>query len=54
MMPAFAQLTKEEMRVQVEKLKKELDVDPTWTSDPKTLAHKYLNKVLDKISEYAR
>ena len=25
-----------------------------YTSDPKGLAHKYLNKVLDKIEEYAR
>jgi len=25
-----------------------------YTSDPKGLAHKYLNKILDKIEEYAR
>jgi hypothetical protein len=48
-------LTKEEMRVQVEKLKTELyNENINWTSDPKAIAHKYLNKVLDKIAEYAR
>lgn len=48
-------LTKEEMRVQVEKLKTELYKEHIdWTTDSKSLAHKYLNKVLDKISEYAR
>lgn len=47
-------LTKDEMRVQLEKLKTELYKEEiTWTSDPKALAHKYLNKVLDKICEYS-
>jgi hypothetical protein len=48
------QLTKDEMRVQVLKLKKDLDNE--WMNktgyDPKWLAHHYLNKVLDKIEEY--
>ena len=46
------QLTKDEMRVQVEKLKTELYNEKTY--DGKDLAHKYLNKVLDKIAEYYR
>jgi hypothetical protein len=44
------QITKEEIKVQVEKLKTELHNDNTHES--KDLAHKYLNKVLDKIAEY--
>ena len=44
------QITKEEIKVQVEKLKTELYNDQI--SEGKDLAHKYLNKVLDKIAEY--
>ena len=44
------QLTKDEIKVQVEKLKTELYNEKTY--EPKDLAHKYLNKVLDKIAEY--
>jgi hypothetical protein len=44
------QITKDEIKVQVEKLKTELYNEQT--SEGKTLAHKYLNKVLDKIAEY--
>ena len=43
-------ITKEEIKVQVEKLKTELYNEQTY--DGKYLAHKYLNRVLDKISEY--
>jgi CRISPR/Cas system CSM-associated protein Csm2 small subunit len=43
-------ITKEEIKVQVEKLKTELYNEQTY--DGKQLAHKYLNKVLDKIAEY--
>ncbi len=47
------QLTKDIINTEVLKLKNELDKENTsWTSDPKGLAHKYLNRVLDKISEY--
>ncbi len=47
------QLTKDEMRYQVLKLKKELCEEHIgYTSDPKALADQYLNKVLDKIDEY--
>jgi hypothetical protein len=44
------QITKDEIKVQVEKLKTELYNEQTLES--KYLAHKYLNKVLDKIFEY--
>ena len=44
------QLTKDEIKWYVEKLKTELYHEKT--SESKYLAHKYLNKVLDKIGEY--
>ena len=44
------QLTKDEMKCQVLKLKTELHNEQT--SGSKDLAHKYLNKVLDKIAQY--
>jgi hypothetical protein len=44
------QITRDEIKVQVEKLKTELYNEQT--SESKNLAHKYLNKVLDKIAEY--
>ena len=44
------QITKDEIKVQVEKLKTELYNEKTYGG--KDLAHKYLNRILDKISEY--
>ena len=44
------QITKDEIKVKVEKLKTELYNEQTYGG--KDLAHKYLNRVLDKISEY--
>jgi hypothetical protein len=44
------QITKDEIKVRVEKLKTELYNERI--SEGKDLAHKYLNRVLDKISEY--
>jgi hypothetical protein len=44
------QITKDEIKVSVEKLKTELYNEQTY--EGKDLAHKYLNKVLDKIAEY--
>ena len=44
------QITTNEIKVQIEKLKTELYNEQTL--DSKDLAHKYLNKVLDKIAEY--
>lgn len=47
------QLTKEEMKCYVQKLKKQLYEEQIgYTSDPKGLANKYLNNVLDRIEEY--
>jgi len=49
------ELSKEEIRCHVEKLKEQLYKEQIgYTSDPKGLAHKYLNQVLDKIQEYYR
>lgn len=47
------QITKDEIKCFIEKLKKELHEDQTYyCSDPKTLASKYLDKVLEKITQY--
>jgi hypothetical protein len=46
------QLTKEIIKNEVLKIKEELSRDSYWTSDPRGLVQKYLNKVLDKIDEY--
>ena len=44
------QITKDEIKVSVEKLQTELYNERTY--EGKDLAYKYLNRVLDKISEY--
>jgi hypothetical protein len=45
------QLTKDELKIRILKLKTILDRDqPSW--DSRGLAHKYLNEVLDIIDEY--
>lgn len=46
------QLTKDEFKVRVLKLKATLQHDPRWYSNQKDLANKYLNEVLDMIDEY--
>jgi hypothetical protein len=47
-------LTKEEIKHWVLRFKRELSEDPMYySSDPKNIADKYLNRVLDKIDEYA-
>ena len=49
------QLTRDEMKYQVLKLKEKLQNEQiTYTSDPKALADQYLNMVLDKINQYSR
>jgi hypothetical protein len=49
------QITKEEMKYQVLKLKQRLHNEQIgYTSDPKALADQYLNMILDKIGEYTR
>ena len=45
------QLTKEELKVHILKLKSQIDSDEGYPGE-KAIAHKYLNKVLDKINEY--
>ena len=46
-------LTKDEFKVRVLKLKRQVDQEPStvWQGE-KDLAHKYLNKVLDALDEY--
>ena len=47
------QITRDEIQCHVLKMKKSLDAeDGRWVSNPKELAHKYLNKVLEKLKEY--
>ena len=43
---------KDEFKIRVLKLKNELHHDQNLYSNPKNLADKYLNKVLDIIDEY--
>ena len=46
-------LTKDIIKHEVLKIKNQLHRENiTWSSDPKGLAHQYLNKILDKIEEY--
>jgi hypothetical protein len=47
-------LTKDIIKCEVLKIKNELDNEwmNRYDTDPKWLAHQYLNKVLDKIEEY--
>ena len=45
------QITKDELRVYILKLKRQVDSDEGYPGE-KEIAHKYLNKVLDKINEY--
>jgi hypothetical protein len=48
------QLTKDEIKSWVLKCKDDLyrEQITQYTTDPKKIAHKYLNKVLDKINEF--
>lgn len=46
-------LTKDIIKCEILKIKSQLESEG-WTSDPKGLAHKYLNILLDKIEEYSR
>ena len=48
------QLTKDIIKCEVLKIKNELDKEwmNRYDTDPRWLAHQYLNKVLDKIEEY--
>jgi len=47
------QVTKDLIKYEVLKIKAELDKENLgWASDPKGIAHRYLNKILDKLEEY--
>ena len=46
------QLNKDEMKCYILKLKHKIDSDVGWYPGEKSIAHKYLNLVLDKIDEY--
>ena len=46
------QINKEEIKIRVLKLKHKLSKENHYSSNPKELAHKYLNEVLDIIDEY--
>ena len=45
-------MNKDELKVRVLKLKHKLSEENQYISDPKGLANKYLNEVLDIIDEY--
>jgi hypothetical protein len=45
------QITKDELKVRVLKLKNKLDQEG-WNQNPMELAHKYLNEVLYILDEY--
>jgi len=45
------QMNKEEMKCYVLKLKYQVDEDVAYPGE-KDIAHKYLNKVLDKLDEF--
>ena len=45
------QLNKDELKVHILKLKSQIDSDEGYPGE-KEIAHKYLNKVLDKLEEY--
>jgi len=44
-------MTKDELKCHILKLKHQVDTDEEYPGE-KEIAHKYLNKVLDKIDEY--
>jgi hypothetical protein len=47
------QLNKDELKCHILKLKYEIDKEPKFVlQGEKDLAHKYLNRVLDRIDEY--
>jgi len=47
-------LTKEEMKCFILKQKHSLyQEDITFSSDPKSLTHKYLNQILEKLDEFS-
>ena len=45
-------ITKDEMKVLILKQKHKLQEEPYYTSDPKEVAHKHLNELLDRLEEF--
>jgi len=45
-------ITKDEMKVLILKQKHKLQDEPYYTSDPKEVAHKHLNELLDRLEEF--
>jgi hypothetical protein len=46
------QITKDEMKVLILKQKHKLNNEGYYTSDPKVVAQKHLNELLDRIDEF--
>ena len=45
-------ITKDEIKVLILKQKHKLQNEPNYTSDPKAVAHKHLNELLDRLEEF--
>ena len=45
-------ITKDEIKVLILKQKHKLKEEPHYTSDPKALASRHLNELLDKLEEF--
>jgi hypothetical protein len=45
-------ITKDEIKVLILKQKHKVSTEPYYTSDPKSLAHKHLNELLDRLEEF--
>lgn len=45
-------ITKDEIKVLIMKQKNKVADEPHYTSDPKAIANKHLNELLDKIEEF--
>lgn len=46
------QLTKEDFKILILQQKSKLANEPLYTSDPKSLASKHLNELLDRLEEF--
>lgn len=46
------QLTKEDFKLLIIQQKSKLANEPYYTSDPKSLASKHLNELLDRLEEF--
>jgi hypothetical protein len=46
------QITKDEIKLLILKQKNKIESEPYYSSDPKAVANKHLNELLDKIEEF--